>query len=56
MTQYKSEETKNIDESSSFDEVLHAIKVLRTEIGNVIKIFQQLILKNRKELKDVLLY
>lgn len=31
------EETKNIDESSSFDEVLHVIKVLRTEIGDVIK-------------------
>lgn len=31
------EETKNIDESSSFDEVLHVVKVLRTEIGDVIK-------------------
>lgn len=31
------EETKGIDENSSFEEVLHAIKVLRTEIGNVIK-------------------
>lgn len=31
------EETKNIDENSSFDEVLHAIKVLRTEVGDVIK-------------------
>ncbi len=31
------EETKNIDENSSFDEVLHAVKVLRTEIGDVIK-------------------
>lgn len=31
------EETKNIDENSSFNEVLHAVKVLRTEIGNVIK-------------------
>lgn len=31
------EETKNINENSSFDEVLHAVKVLRTEIGDVIK-------------------
>lgn len=31
------EETKNIDENSSFDEVLHAVKILRTEIGDVIK-------------------
>ena len=31
------EETKNIDENSSFDEVLHAVKVLRTEVGDVIK-------------------
>lgn len=31
------EETKNIDENSSFDEALHVIKVLRTEIGDVIK-------------------
>ena len=31
------EETRNIDESSSFDEVLHAVKVLRTEVGDVIK-------------------
>lgn len=31
------EETKNIDESSSFDEVLHVVKVLRTEISDVIK-------------------
>ena len=33
------EETKNIDENSSFDEVLHAVKVLRTEIGDAIKDF-----------------
>lgn len=31
------EETKNIDENSSFDEALHVIKVLRTEISDVIK-------------------
>lgn len=31
------EETKNINENSSFDEVLHAVKVLRTEVGEVIK-------------------
>lgn len=31
------EETKNINENSSFDEVLHAVKVLRTEVGDVIK-------------------
>lgn len=31
------EETKNIDENSSFDKVLHAVKVLRTEVGDVIK-------------------
>lgn len=31
------EETKNIDENSSYDEVLHAVKVLRTEVGDVIK-------------------
>lgn len=31
------EETKNIDENSSFDEALRVIKVLRTEIGDVIK-------------------
>ena len=31
------EETKNIEENSSFDEVLHAVKVLRTEVGDVIK-------------------
>lgn len=31
------EETKNIDENSSFNEVLHAVKVLRTEVGDVIK-------------------
>ena len=50
------EETKNIDENSSFDEALHIIKVLRTEVGDVIKDLPTVELKNRKEFKDALLY
>lgn len=50
------EETKNIDENSSFEEVLHAIKVLRTEIGDVIKDLPTIEFEKRKEFKDVLLY
>lgn len=50
------EETKNIDENSSFEEVLHAIKILRTEIGDVIKDLPTIEFEKRKEFKDVLLY